>query len=97
MMINITVDPNTNKLICTSTGGSATTVLWEKNSQLLITDETTYWQSQRIVSKDDATFENILHIPRDSIANYNATYECLVMNSVGNDSMSLRLEGNTDE
>ena len=93
-MVNITVDPNINELVCISTGGPATTVLWGKNSQLLITDGTTYRQSQRIVSKEDATFENILHISTDSIANYNATYECIVMNLVGNDSMSLRLEGN---
>ena len=92
-MVNITVHPDTNELVCISTGGPPTTVIWKINHQLLlITDGSPYQLSQRIVSKEDATFEHILHIPSDSIANYNATYECLVMNSVGNNSMSLRLE-----
>ena len=93
MVVNITVDPDTNELACISTGGPATSVLWKKKGQLLISDGTTYQQNQRIVSKETATFENILHIPSDSVANYNATYECLVMNSIGNNSMSLSLEG----
>ena len=89
---NIVID--TNGLVCTSTGGPAITVVWMINSQiLLITDGTTYQQSQRIVSKENATFETILYIPSDSVTNYNATYECLVMNSRGHDSMSVRLEG----
>ena len=92
-MVNITTNSNGRGLVCTSTGGPATNVIWKINSHLLITDGSPYQQSQRIVSKEDATFENILHIPSDSIANYNTIYECLVMNSVGNDSMSLRLEG----
>ena len=96
MVLNIIVDPIMHGLVCTSTGGPATTVIWKVNSKM-ITDGTTYHQNQRIVSKENATFENILYIPTDSIANYNATYECIVMNSAGNDSMNLALEGNTDE
>ena len=92
MVVNITVDPNTNELVCTSTGGPATSVIWHINTSL-ITNGSYYRQRQRIVSKENATFENILHVPSDSIANYEAMYECLVMNSVGNDSMSLMLEG----
>ena len=87
MVVNINI--NVNELVCTSTGGPATTVIWKINSKLI----TTYRQSQRIASKEDATFENMLHVPSDSIANYNATYECIVMNSAGNDSMKLKLEG----
>ena len=93
MVVNVTVNPNMHSLVCTSTGGPATSVIWKIDGQLLITDGTTYHQSQRIVFKENATFENILHVPSDNIANYNATYECLVMNDVGNDSMSLNLEG----
>ena len=94
MVVNITTTPNGRGLACTSTGGPATAVVWKINNlQMLITSDTTYHQSQRIVSTEDATFENMLQIPSDSIANYEATYECLVMNSVGNDSMSKTLEG----
>ena len=92
MVVNITLDPNTNELVCTSTGGPATSVIWHINN-LLIADGSHYQQSKRIVSTENATFENILRIPSDSIANYKATYKCLVTNSVGNDSMSLMLEG----
>ena len=93
MVVSITVDPSTAlpALVCTSTGGPATTVIWKVNNQ--ITNGSIYQQRQRIASHQNATFENILRIPMDSVANYNATYECLVMNSVGNDSSSFRLEG----
>ena len=92
-MVSITVDPDIvpPALVCTSTGGPATTVIWKVNNQII--NGRLYQQTRRIASHQNATFQNILHIPRDSIANYDATYECLVMNSVGNDSLSFRLEG----
>ena len=93
MVVNITTNPDASGLVCTSTGGPATTVIWKINNQVLIIGDTAYQQSQRIAFTENATFENILHIPSDSIANYDATYECLVINSVGNDSMSFRPEG----
>ena len=80
-------------LICTSTGGPATTVTWKRDGQLLTFDGSAYYQSQRIVSTSNATYETTLHIPVDSITNYHATYECLVLNSRGNDSSSIVLEG----
>ena len=93
MVVSITAnrDAVPPPLVCTSTGGPATTVIWKVNNQ--ITNGRLYQQRQRIASHQNATFQNILHIPIDSIANYDATYECLVMNSVGNDSLSFRLEG----
>ena len=80
-------------LICTSIGGPVTTLTWKRDGQLLIINETTYQQSQWIVFTENATYETILHIPDDNIANYNAIYECLVFNSRGNDSSSITLEG----
>ena len=80
-------------LICTSTGGPATSVTWRRDGQLLTTDDSAYHQSQRIVSTSSATYETILHITFDSITNYHAMYECLVFNSRGNDSSSIALEG----
>ena len=93
MVVSITVDPDTAppSLVCTSTGGPATTVIWKVNNQII--NGSPYQQRQRIASHQNATFQNILRIPIDSIADYNATYECIVMNSVGNDSLSFRLEG----
>ena len=84
---------NESGLICTSTDGPATTVTWRRDGQLLTIDENTYQQSQRIVFTENATYETTLCIPDDSIENYNATYECLVLNSRGSDSSSITLEG----
>ena len=39
----------------TSTGGPPTTVTWRRNGELLIIDETTYQQSQRVVDRVRAT------------------------------------------
>ena len=86
-------DPDTNNLVCTSFGGPATVVTWKKNGQLLTTMETAYRQKQRLIFTETATYENTLSIPRDTIANYNTTYECLVANSRGNDSLTISLEG----
>ena len=80
-------------LICTSTGGPATIVTWRRDGQLLTTIDSAYHQSQRILSTSNATYETMLHIPDDSIADYHVTYECLVLNSRGNDSSSMALEG----
>ena len=52
-------DPDTNDLVCTSFGGPATVVTWKKNGQLL----TTYQQKQRLLSTENATYENTLSIP----------------------------------
>ena len=94
MVVSITAnrDAVPPPLVCTSTGGPATTVIWKINNNQ-ITNEGLYQQRQRIASHQNATFQNILRIPIDSIANYNAVYECLVINSAGNDSLSFRLEG----
>ena len=88
-----THDLDTNNLVCTSFGGPTTIVMWKKNGQLLTNVKTTYQQNQRIVFTENATYENTLYIPNDSIANYNATYECFVANSRGNDSSTVSLEG----
>ena len=86
-------DPDRNKLVCTSFGGPATVVTWKKNGQLLTTMETAYQQNQRLIFTENATYENTLSIPRDTIANYDTTYECLVANSRGNNSSIISLEG----
>ena len=80
-------------LTCTSTGGPVTTVTWRRDGQLLTINESTYQQSQRIVSTENATYETTLHIANNNIENYHATYECLVLNSRGSDSSSITLEG----
>ena len=90
-------DPNTTDLVCISSGGPATDVSWKSNGKLLdlSMSETTYRQTQRIISTEHSTFEMSLHILNKSIENFNTTYECTVMNSKGNDSSAISLEGYT--
>jgi hypothetical protein len=79
--------------VCSSFGGPVTIVTWKKNGHLLTTKGTTYQQNQRLIFTENATYENTLYISQDTIANYDAMYECLVTNSRGNDSSNISLEG----
>ena len=90
-MENVVYASDTLSLTCTSSGGPATTVSWKKIG-INIT-ESTYPQTQMIVSTENATYKSMLHIPDNSIENYNATYECLVSNSRGSNSSRITLEG----
>ena len=93
MIMNCTYDPSAKDFLCTSSGGPTTTVQWKKNSQLLNTNGTNYQKTQRIISTENATYENKLHVVNDSMLYYNDTFECLVMNSRGNHSSSIVIEG----
>ena len=88
-------DSHTNTVNCISSGGPATYVYWSRNGKQINTAETqsTYKLHQRISFTENATYENVLHIPEDSIENYNGTYKCLVSNSRGNSSSQTTLEG----
>ena len=86
-------DPDTNNLVCTSSGGPATIVTWKRNGQLVTNIGTTHQQNQRVVFTENATYETTLRVPSESIVSYDATYECLVANSRGNSSYIKSLEG----
>ena len=86
-MVDVTYDHQANALVCTSTDGPATNVTWKKNGLELNFEGTNYQQTKRIVFTENATYQTTLHISNDSIENYNATYECVVINSRGNDSL----------
>ena len=94
MIIRFTYDPSAKDFICISSDGPATNVLWKKNTQLLIADGTNYQKTQRIISTENATYENKLHVVNDRILYYNDLVECLVMNSRGNQSSNIVIEGN---
>ena len=94
MIVRFTYDPSAKDFICISSGGPATNVLWKKNTQLLNTDGTNYQKTQRIISTENATYENKLHVVDDSMLYYNDSVECLVMNSRGSHSSSIVIEGN---
>ena len=86
-MRNVTYDRQANTLVCTSTGGPATNVIWKRNGLELNFEGTNYQQSKRIVFTENATYQTTLRISDDSIENYNAVYDCVVINSRGNDSL----------
>ena len=92
-IIEVGYDLNSSDVTCTSTDGPATTVIWRRNGKLLTIDEGTYRQSQMIVSTENAIYKTTLHFPVDSIEDYNAIYECMVLNSRGNDSSNIMLQG----
>ena len=70
---------NTTTLTCTSTGGPPTTVTWSKNGVLV--DDSLYWQNQRVVDTETATYENTLS--SDEIHNFIGTFTCEVSNVRG--------------
>lgn len=78
------------KLTCTSTGGPPTTVTWRKNGVLV--NDSLYQQSQIVLNTTTATYENILY--SDRIEDLVGSFTCSVINSRGNNSMSIFTNGN---
>ena len=91
VLVNLTFNDTT--LICTSTGGPATTVTWTKNQTNLEIDGTTYQQSQTLIDTQNAEYSTMLTLPTTSIEDFDTTYECIVENSRGSGNASLKLEG----
>ena len=83
------LDRNTTTLICTSTGGPPTNVVWKKNGTELITDGVIYQQSQRVIFTENATYENVLS--SDHVSNFIGNFTCEVKNIRGSDNRSHRL------
>lgn len=80
-------------LICTSTGGPATSVTWKRNQTYLRTDGIAYQQSQIITDTQNAEYRTELTLSMTSIEDFDTTYECIVENSRGSANASLKLEG----
>ena len=74
-------------LICTSTGGPATTVTWIKDDIILSTDRRLYEYSQVITDTASATYENRLRIVTIT-TNTVGVYRCKVGNAVSNSTHS---------
>ena len=89
--ISVNLTFNKPTLICTSTGGPATYVIWKKNQTEV--DGTMYQQSQIITNTVNAEYMTTLTLPMTSIPDFDSTYECIVENSRGSGNASLKLEG----
>ena len=81
---------STQTLVCTSTGGPATSIAWSRDDTPLVVDGTTYDHSQIITDTNTATYQNRLRIVQGSS---DGVYTCTVSNSRGRNSAQLMLGG----
>ena len=88
---SLNYDSATHTLMCTSTGGPATTVLWSKDNSSRIDDQH-YELSMLIIDKTTATYESRLRILNKS-SKQTGNYTCTVSNSGGSSRKSKYLEG----
>ena len=79
-------DRNSTTLICTSTGGPPTTVIWKEDNITV-----TYEQSQRLVNAESVTYESTLF--SDHVSNFVGTFTCEVRNARGTVEMTVELRG----
>ena len=94
MVTDIRYERSSQTVICTSTGGPATTVTWRRSNATLTVDQVTYQQSQVITNTSTATYENRLRLVKESPETY-GVYTCTVSNLRGSDSSApLRVTGN---
>ena len=79
-------------LVCVSSGGPATTVVWKKdNSSLIEVNNTDYQHIQTAVNTETATYENKLI--SNNTANFVGTFTCIVINVRGSAENSITLNG----
>ena len=91
-IISLNYDSTTNTLVCTSTGGPVTTVMWFKDSDSTINNDQYYEQSMAIINTVTATYESRLRILNKS-SESTGNYTCMVSNSRGSSTQSKDLEG----
>ena len=89
---NVTYKRSTQTLVCTSTGGPATSVTWTKDNITLVVDGSTYQQSQVITDTVAATYENRLTIVSKT-SPLSGVYTCYVENERANATSSIEISG----
>ena len=87
---NLKYDNQSRTLTCTSTGGPATTVTWSRNGAV-ITLNTTYQQTKRVVDPVIGTYQTVLTI--DPSVDIVGTYNCTVENARGVNSKLYPIDG----
>ena len=90
-VISLTFDDQSRTLICTSTGGPATTVTWRRDG-VVITLNATYQQTKRLVDNVTSTYQTVLTID-PSAGQIVGTYKCTVQNDKGESSETVVLPG----
>ena len=81
-------------MICTSTGGPATTVTWSRDGDPIRADQlaTSYQEVQLVTSTKTATYENHLRLVSKS-SSLSGNYTCSVGNSEGESNASIEISG----
>ena len=91
LIISFTYDRGTNTLLCLSTGGPATLLLWAKDDKVLSSDGVNYEESQIVLDTGVATYSNKLTIlQRNDVY---GLYECFVVNTKGIATRQVRVSG----
>ena len=90
---SLTFDDQSRTLVCTSTGGPPTTVTWRRDG-VVITLNTTYQQTKRVVNSVNGTYQTALTID-PSVGQIVGTYNCTVENDRGESSESVVAPGET--
>ena len=88
----LTYDRDTQFLVCTSTGGPATTVTWTKDKLTLSIDGTLYQQTQVITDMTESVYENRLRIINQASIS-SGLYSCTVTNDRGSATSELYISG----
>ena len=89
---SLNYETRTQTVVCTSTGGPATTFTWSKDSSSIVDDTRGYELSKIIINRTSATYESRLMIVEKS-SKLAGNYTCMVCNSRGSTQKSLHLEG----
>ena len=90
---NLTFDDQSRTLTCTFTGGPPTNVTWRRDG-VVITLNTTYQQTTRVVNPVNGTYQTLLTIdPSVGWSDIVGTYNCTVENVRGESSKTVVVPG----
>ena len=91
--VDLSYENSSQTLICTSSGGPATSVTWTLNGSPITVDSDVYEASQIITDTVSAVYQNRLTLVAKS-ASLSGTYACSVGNTRGESRASLTISGN---
>ena len=88
---SLVLNRDTNSLICISSGGPATKVIWMKNNLPLFIDGIHYRHHQTVVDSESAVYINTLYnVDQTSLV---GTFTCTVENVRGRSTKSMLING----
>ena len=93
-MSELRYEKSTQTILCTTTGGPATTVTWRRDGSSLSLDGSTYQSSQIILDTASSTYQNVLTFTGPKSDSLSGTYTYLVENLRGSASLQLTVTGN---